>query len=107
VKQTHVSRAGRKAQIVLAIFEHMATSVHGRTTAYQVAKEIGMAPSTHIRKMINELIDSGWINEQIVTDIFGRSARLIWLTNDAYKLASDMAAAGVNSWKVLKKEFEQ
>lgn len=107
MKQTHVSRAGRKAQIIKEIFDKTVTTEYSSSTAYSIAKMVGLAPSSHVKKIVNELAEAGWLNSENRSDFWGRTTVYYWLTNDAYKLLADMWAHGHDSWKILKSEFEQ
>lgn len=107
MKQTHISRAGRLAQIVMHIYEQTAEAQSVIFTPYAIAKGIGLKPSTHATKLVRELIETGWLNEQEAVDMFGRKTTQVWLTGDAFKLIEDAYADGKASLRFVKEWFEQ
>jgi hypothetical protein len=107
MKQRHVSRAGRKAQIITEMFARSEGVEYPAAAAYSIAKMIGLAPSTHVKKMVVELADQGWLNSQEKEDFWGRKMVYYWLTDEAYKLMSEIEEQGRHGWKILKTGFEQ
>lgn len=107
MKQIHVSRAGRKAQIIMHIYERTAGDTMPICTAYSIAKGIGLTPSTHVRKLLNELATEGWLNQREQMDLFGRKSILLWLTTDAHNLMNQTQENNVIDWKTVKDWFEQ
>lgn len=107
MKQQHISRAGRKAQILMNVFERTAGDTAPICTAYSIANGIGLKPSTHVRKLINELVDAGWLNQREQHDLWGRKSILHWLTTDAYEVVREQYAQGGNKLAKIKSWFEQ
>lgn len=106
MKQQHISRAGRKAQIMLSIFERLSTETNPVFTPYAIAKELGIKPSTHVKKIVNELVSDGWLNQREQQDLWGRTKYVVWLTTDAFNLLMDTFETGNNNLKFVKSWFE-
>lgn len=106
MKQTHVSRAGRKAQILMAIYEDTAEAKPFIFTPYFIAKRLELAPSTHIAKIVAELAEAGWLNQEHVSDLWGRKVTRVWLTGEAFRLLEDAYAEGKGNLKFVKSWFE-
>lgn len=106
MKQNHISRAGRLAQIIMHIYEQTAEAQPVIFTPYSIAKALGMRPSTHVTKMIHELTQIGWLNEVEQPDLFGRKSTRVWLTGDAFKLLEDAYSDGKGNLKFVKEWFE-
>ncbi len=107
MKQTHVSRAGRKAMIIMNVFDRTAGDTMPICTRYSIAKGIGLAPSTHVKKIVDELVQDGWLNEHEVTDLWGRKSTRLWLVKDANELLRDTVFSGNYNLKFVKAWFEQ
>lgn len=106
MKQSHMSRAGRKAQIVMGLFDRMIGSPLGQMTSYAIAREIGLAPSTHVKKMLIELEQERWVIGREQCDLFGRTSTLYRLTVEAYDLMLDTYGKYGDTFVFVKSWFE-
>lgn len=107
MKQIHVSRAGRKAQIMRSVYLAQVTGLPPYATPYFVAKDIGMKPSTHVKKIINELVSDAWLTENVQADLWGRKTYHLRVTSDAWELISDLYARDGECLTGLTRGFEQ
>jgi hypothetical protein len=92
--------------IIMNVYERTAGDTMPICTAYSIAKGIGLAPSNHVRKIINELVEGGWLNQREQTDLFGRKTILHWLTTDAENLLNEAQDNNIIDWKTVKGWFE-
>ena len=60
----YVDRVGRMSQIEM-VFDHF--HQHGKTTAtvHDIAEYLNMSPSTHLREILNEMVEAGRLHKEL------------------------------------------
>lgn len=107
MKQQHISRAGRKAQIVLTLFDDDSMDLTRVVSAYGIAKAIGMKPSTHVKSICEELVKTKWLQSMQRTDFWGRLMTYYCLTTDAVQLLLERPQEVERGLNIVKSWFEQ
>lgn len=78
-KQNRISGALRKVQIASAFEQMWRIGQVSNLTMYDVAKYIGMKPSTHLMKMLMEMVENGTLGFTVAPHRSNRDKRLFYL----------------------------
>lgn len=106
MKQTHISRAGRKAQVLWALYSGSFRESKKAMSAYGLAQFQQMKYSTHQRKIVQELVDDGWlVTWSIKNGVLGLKA-MYELTDAAYDLIFDTIQISNDPFESMKSWFE-
>ena len=98
--ESHYNRAVRKHQIIDAVFQFNRGG-HW-PSVYQISRYIGLAPSSHVRKMVNELVTDGVFTLDVVDHRPKVTKTVYWLLLDGLALYDPNQHADIHrAWPSL------
>jgi len=107
MKQTHVSRVGRYAQIIMALYAVDDMNLTRVLSAYGIAKSLDMKPSTHVKKMCKDLEQQGYLLSMERLDFWGRVMTYYYLKTEVVDELLKLSGSRDEHLKVVKSWFEQ
>lgn len=106
MKQTHISRAGRKAQILYTLYSQSETDFYIGLSLWMLAKSIDMKYSSHLKAIADELVADFWLQAVGIQKQNGKYVTCYQLTVTAYELIDEVQKGKIIDWQSLKGWFE-
>lgn len=88
-------RKARQFQILTVLYERSAevsAVEEAGLTMSKIAKKIGLVPSDHVRKILIEMLEAGWINARAMTQKNGIN-KVIWTWRDGTEWSEEWSSA--------------
>lgn len=104
----NVSRAGRREQITLLLARKSYAKEKQLWTMYQVAEQIGLKPSNHVTKLLNELVNDGVIKGTWQKERAGRwRTKLYWIKDPEKYIKTRLVAINYRGEKLSQMDMFQ
>jgi hypothetical protein len=90
-----------------ALWDHQLDSGNPHMSAYAIAKYLGMKPSSHVKKMLDEVLETGWISYTEMIDLFGKRRCYYYLPPHIFEMIYNLNMSMSGRLNVMKRWFEE